>query len=144
MSPYFFTTQVEIQGIMRVWMMMLLHLSCFFSPSKLPPPHVGDDLGHGVQIGLQKVTPCCVGKYLPKIGNDSQSAQIFPDHLFSLCSCTYLCSTYNCKKNWSPKDFHHLPTYLLPKIGFSKPLRSDIFQVINFHLFSTLILKVHI
>ena len=69
-----FTTQVEIQGIMRVWMMMLLHLSCFFSPSKLPPPHVGDDLGHGVQIGLQKVTPCCVGKYLPKIGNDSQSA----------------------------------------------------------------------
>ena len=55
-----FTTQVEIQGIMRVWMMMLLHLSCFFSPSKLPPPHVGDDLGHGVQIGLQKVTPCCV------------------------------------------------------------------------------------
>ena len=55
-------------------MMMLLHLSCFFSPSKLPPPHVGDDLGHGVQIGLQKVTPCCVGKYLPKIGDDSQSA----------------------------------------------------------------------
>ena len=45
-----------------------------FTPSKLPPPHVGDDLGHGVQIGLQKVTPCCVGKYLPKIGNDSQSA----------------------------------------------------------------------
>ena len=30
MSPYFFTTQVEIQGIMRVWMMMLLHLSWLF------------------------------------------------------------------------------------------------------------------
>ena len=45
-----------------------------FTPSKLPPPHVGHDLGHGVQIGLQKVTPCCVGKYLPKMGNDSQSA----------------------------------------------------------------------